>query len=528
MLESTLAILNANVYTLNPGKPSAKAIAVYDNRIVAVGTTEQVRRFIGRGTKVIDANKGTIIPGLNDCHVHMFSFGQFLQTLELRNTRSIKELQTKLRRYAERNPEKDWIQGGRWDEEKLAEKRYPTRYELDAAVSDRPVFLVRVCGHVAVANSRALQAAGITRKTAIQGGRAELDPQTGELNGVLYENALNLVSKTVPKPSSDELEHTCLLACKRAIKAGLTCVHWIIGSSREIDAIQKVQLAGKMPLRIHLGIPISLLEPLTLLGLQTGFGNDMVKIGFVKILADGSLGGHTAALEKPYSDKPETCGMMMYDEKQLFQLFTKSDRAGLQIAVHAIGDRAIEAVLNSFEKTLKTDPSNAHRHRIEHCSVLNPEMIRRMKKLRLIASVQPHFVPSDFWLIDRVGQTRARWVYPFKTLMRQGLTLAAGSDCPVEPISPILGVWGAVTRKRFTEENLTVQEALRMYTVNAAYSSFDEKERGTIEVGKLADLTILSADLLNVPLDDIKKIKVHMTIVDGKVVYARRRSSRSH
>jgi hypothetical protein len=458
----------------------------------------------------------------------MVSFGQFLQTLELRNTKSIKELQTRLHEYAERNPEKNWILGGRWDEEKLVEKRYPTRYELDAAVSDRPVFLVRVCGHIAVANSRALQMARITGKTSIHSGRAELDPQTGEPNGVLYENALNLVSKTVPKPTSEELEETCILACKRAVEAGLTCVHWIIGSPGEIEAIQKLYSAGRMPLRIYLGIPISVLEPLTSLGLRTGFGNDMVKIGFVKILVDGSLGGHTAALEKPYSDKPDTCGMMLYNEKQLDQLFMKSHMAGLQIAVHAIGDRAIETVLNSFEKTLKKNPSNNHRHRIEHCSVLNPKLIKKMKKLRLVASVQPHFVPSDPWVVDRVGQTRARWVYPFKTLMHEGLTLAAGSDCPVEPISPILGLWAAVTRKSSPEENLTVGEALRMYTLNAAYASFDENERGTIEVGKLADLTILSADPVSALPDEIKKIKVQMTIVNGNVVYSRDHSRRKH
>jgi hypothetical protein len=528
MLESTLVILNANVHTLNPKKPTARAIAIYDNRIVALGTTKQIRRFIGRETKTIDANNGTIIPGLNDCHTHMVSFGQFLQTLKLRNTKSIKELQTRLRRYAESNPEEAWIEGGRWDEEKFVEKRYPTRYDLDAAVSDRPVLLVRVCGHIGVANSRALQAARITANTTIHGGRVELDSQTGEPNGVLYENALNLVSKAVPKPTPQELEDTCMLACRRAVEAGLTCVHWIIGSPREMDIIQKIQSTGRMPLRIYLGGPASALEPLTILGLRTGFGNDMVKIGFLKILADGSLGGHTAALEKQYSDRPETRGMMLYDQQQLDQILMKSHTAGLQIAVHAIGDRAIKAVLNSFEKTMKTNPSNDHRHRIEHCSVLNPKLIRRMKKLRLIASVQPHFVPSDFWVVDRVGQARARWVYPFKTLMHEGLTLAAGSDCPVEPISPILGVWAAVTRKSFPEENLTVEEALKMYTVNAAYASFDEKERGTIEVGKLADLTVLSADLLSVPADDIRKIRVQLTIVNGKVVYARQCSKKRH
>jgi predicted amidohydrolase YtcJ len=204
----------------------------------------------------------------------------------------------------------------------------------------------------------------------------------------------------------------------------------------------------------------------------------------------------------------------------LNELVLKAHRAGLQLGVHAIGDHAIETVLNAFEEALKAYPSKDHRHRIEHCSVLNPRLIKYMKRLDLIASVQPHFVVSDFWATNRLGRDRARWTYPFKTLMQEGLIVASGSDCPVEPISPLLGIWAAVSRKSFTEERITVEEALKTYTLNAAYASFDEDKRGTIEVEKLADLTILSNDLFNVPPNKIKRILVEMTIVDGKIVYA--------
>jgi len=521
MSDSTLIILNANLVTLNPKQPKAEAIAIQNGKIVAVGSNKQIRKYIGKKTRVIDAKNKTIVPGFVDCHVHMTGFGQFLQTLNLRNVESVKEMQQKLRKYAQKNPEKNWILGGRWDQDKFTEKRYPTRCDLDAAVADKPVFLIRVCGHLGVANSRALQLAGISKKTTIESGKIDLDEATGEPNGILRENALGLVWKAIPKPSPKELEEACISACKKAVRAGLTSVHWIVGSAQEIRIIQKLYLNGELPLRVYLGISADFLDQLIDLGLLTGFGNDMVKIGFVKVFADGSLGARTAALKEPYSDKPETRGIMLYTQRKLNRLVSKAHRAGLQLAVHAIGDRAIETVVKAFENALKKHPRKNHRHRIEHCSVLNPKLIKHMKRLGLIASVQPHFTFSDFWVADRVGEDRARWVYPFKTLMKEGLIVTSGSDCPVEPIDPLLGVWAAVTRKSVAEENLTVEEALKTYTLNAAYASFDENNKGTIEVGKFADLTVLSDDLLNIPAEEIKSVKVEMTIVDGKIVYSR-------
>jgi predicted amidohydrolase YtcJ len=523
MPEAETVILNANVITIDSKHPRAEAIAICNGRIIAVGSNTRIRKYICKETRIVDARNKTVVPGFVDCHVHMTGFGQFLETLDLRNTTSIKEVQRKLRNYARENHGKSWILGGRWDEERFTENRYPTRWDLDAAVQDKPVFLLRVCGHVAVANSKALQLAGLTEKSKIEHGSIDLDIATGNPTGILRENALQLVWKAIPKPSQKEMEKTCLLACKRAIEAGLTCVHWIVSSSSEIKALQKLLAEGKLPLRVYLGIPVALLDPLASLGLITGFGNDMVKIGFVKILADGSLGGHTAALKKPYADKPGTNGMMLYAQKELDRLVLKAHEADLQLAVHAIGDRAMEKVLEAYEKALNKCPSKNHRHRIEHCSVLNPNLIKRMKRLDIIASVQPHFVFSDFWVVDRVGKKRARWVYPFKTLLKQGIVVAFGSDCPVEPIDPILGVWSAVTRKDFPEERLSLEEALQTYTLNAAYASFDEDKRGTIEAGKLADLAILSADLTRIRADEIRNLKVEMTIVDGKIAYASER-----
>jgi len=522
MLEATLVILNAHIITLDVNRPVAEAIAIREEKIVAVGSNKEIREYASKKTRLIDARNKTIVPGLVDCHVHMTGFGNSLQSLELRNVRSIKNVQRRLAEYASKNPKKRWLLGRGWDQSRFAEKRYPTRWDLDDAVMDKPVFLTRVCGHVSVANTEALQLAGITKETTVEGGKVDLDEESGEPNGILRENALDLVWKVIPKPVQSELEEACALACQNAVEVGLTCVHWMVKSADEMRAIQGLYSRGELPLRVCLGISVELLDQLVDLGFQTGFGDDMVKLGFVKILADGSLGGHTAALKTPYFDKPETKGMLLYAQEELDQLVLKAHKAGLQLAIHAIGDRAVEAVLDTYEKVLRLYPRNDHRHRIEHCSVLNARLIKRMKRLGLIASIQPHFVFSDFWVADRVGDTRARWVYPFKTLLKEGLIVCSGSDCPVEPISPILGVWAATTRKGHLEERLTVEEALKTYTLNAAYASFDENKRGTIEAGKLADLTMLSDDPLIVSADGIKQITVDMTIVGGKIVYVRK------
>ena len=520
MLEASLAIVNARVVTLDLQRSYARAVAVRGKKIVAVGSNKEIRRFVGPKTKVVDARNGTVVPGLVDCHIHMTGFGFFLQSVDLRGVGSVKEMQEKLRQYSRENPGKNWIEGGRWDQELLAEKRLPTRWDLDEVIADRPVMLERVCGHIGVANSKALQLAGITKETVVDGGKVDLDCKTGEPSGIVRENALGVVSEAIPKPRLTQLEEACILASKKAVEAGLTGVHWMVESVDEIRLLRKLDSEGKLPLRVYLGVSVRLLDELEHSSLLKDVGRGMVKMGFVKIEADGSLGAHTAALNKPYADRPETRGMLLYSQRTLDGLVLKVHKAGFQLAVHAIGDRATEAVLKAYEKALKSFARPDHRHRIEHCSVLNPRLIKWMKRLGVVASVQPHFVVSDFWIIDRVGKKRVRWTYPFKTLLRKGLVVVSGSDCPVENISPILGVWAA-NRKNAPQERLTVNGALRTYTSNAAYASFDEDNRGSIEVGKTADFTILSGSLRFASSIMNRIVSVKMTIVDGKLVYMR-------
>jgi predicted amidohydrolase YtcJ len=522
MLKASLAVLNASVMTLSSTHPRAEAIAVYEGKIAAFGSNEEIRKYVGEKTEVVDAKGKSVVPGFVDCHVHMTGFGRSLQTIDLRKVSSIKELKEKLREYARENPDKEWILGGRWDQERFTEKRYPSRWDLDEAVKDKPVFLTRVCGHIGVANSKALELAGITRETRVDGGRVDLDEADGEPNGILRENAQELVLKIIPEPSEKELEEVCLQACLKAVEVGLTCVHWIVDSADEIRIIQKLCLEGKLPLRVYFGVPVKLLDCLASLGFLSGFGSDMVKVGFVKVFADGSLGARTAALKEPYSDKPDTSGITLYTQRKLNRLVLRAHRAGLQVGVHAIGDKTIEMVLKAFRRALKVFPRENHRHRVEHCSVLNPKLIREMKRLGLIASIQPHFVVSDFWVKERVGLERARWVYPFKSPIREGVRVVSGSDCPVEPINPLLGVWAAVARKDFVEEKLTVEEALRSYTADAAYACFSEDRFGRIEVGMLADFVVLSDDLFSVPPEKIRDVRVEMTVVGGRIVYRRK------
>jgi len=519
-MQTDLALVNGNIIAINPSRPQAQAVAIKNNRIVKVGTNREIKTLIKKSTKVVDLNGKTVVPGLIDTHVHMASFGKTLTETNLRGVRSIKEMQYKLKNRVEKTEEEEWILGRGWDQDRLKEKRYPSRWDLDKVSPNNPVVLTRVCGHVCVVNSRALKKAGITAETTSPpAGRIDKDAKTGEPTGILRENAMDLVHRIIPEPSEHQLMKACRLACQKAVEAGLTSVHWIIKSEAEIRTIQKLRAQKKLPLRVYLLTPVELFDHLVGLGLSTGFGDDMVRIGGVKIFADGSLGARTAALHKSYSDDSSTRGMMIHSKEKLEELILKTHKAGLQLAVHAIGDRAIDAVLTALEKALEIQPRKDHRHRIEHASVLNKKLIKRMKKSGVIAPVQPHFVVSDFWVADRLGPKRARWAYPFKTLIQEGVQIAGGSDCPVEPINPLLGIWAAVSRKSFPEEQISVYEALRMYTIDAAFGSFEEDVKGSIEVGKLADLVVLSDDPRSVPPDEIKDVEVEMTFVSGRMVY---------
>ncbi len=519
-MEVESAFVNGVIFTPS-GK--AEALAVYKGRIVKVGTNEEVRSWVGPRTKVIDLKGKTVLPGLIDAHVHLSGYGLAISQLDLRGTRSIEELKKAVEEKSLSMRKGEWILGRGWDQELFKEKRYPTRWDLDEVSPENPVFLKRVCGHIAVVNSKALEIASITKNTK-DPPRGKIDrDESGEPTGILREWAMNLIFEKIPPPSLEQLKEALAKAIMEAVKRGLTTIHFICSDRfpDELRALQLLRNEGRLLLRIYLIPPYDFLAKLEELGVFTGFGDPMLKIGGIKILEDGSLGGRTAALEEPYADMPEKKGMLIYSPEELKEMVLKIHKAGFQAAIHAIGDRAIRVTLDAIENAIKHEPRD-HRHRIEHASVVSPEIIERMKKLNVIAVCQPHFIFTDFWAKDRVGPDRAKWVYALKSL-KENVVVAGSSDCPVEPIDPLKGIWAAVTRPFLTEnEKLTVEEAIEMYTRGGAYASFEEDEKGSIEEGKLADLVVLSEDPTKIDPEKIKEIAVDMVIVDGKIVYERK------
>lgn len=520
MLSADLVIINSNVITITTEKTQAEAVAIKNGLFVGVGTNEQIRYFIGKNTVKIDLEGNTIVPGFIDSHLHGASFGRHLSEVNLRYVKSIEEIKQKVRDKVKQTPKDKWILGRGWDQDKLHEQRYPTRYDLDEVASDHAVFLLRVCSHLGVVNSTALRLAGINGETKQpEGGCIEKDSITHEMNGILKENALDLIYKILPRETQEEFNDLCLKSCRKIVEEGVTTVHWIVSSKNEIRALQQLRRDNALPLRIYVMLPVELLDNIVDLGLTTGFGDDWMRIGCIKILADGSLGARTAALERPYEDAPETNGMLLYTEKQLEKLARRAHIAGLQLAIHAIGDKTINIVLNIIEKILRETPNKNHRHRVEHASVLNPRLIKKMREINVVASVQPQFIISDSWVRNRLGESRARWTYALRSILKEGINVIGGSDSPIEPVSPLSGIFAAVTQDEFPQERLTVYQALRLYTLAGAYASFEEDVKGSIEIGKMADLVVLSENPLEVSPNQIENIKTLMTVVDGKIVY---------
>jgi len=522
-MQADLALIEGNVLTMNSIQPSAEAIAIKKDRIVKVGTNKEINSWIGKETKIINLQGRTVVPGLIDSHIHVADFGKFLTWIDLKDVNYIKEMQKRIRERAQKIPEGRWIIGSGWDQTRFAEKRYPTFRDLDEASPDNPVILYHQCGRVCLVNSKALESANVTNETlAPSGGTIEKDAETGEPTGILRESATDLVWKTIPEPSEEELIESASLACEKIVEAGVTSIHWIVASLAEISVIQRLRSENKLPLRVHIIAPASILDQLDNSDSLLGSGDNTARTLGVKVFVDGSLAARTAALNEPYIGDQATKGQLLYSQKELNTLVAKAHKANFRLVMHAMGDHAIDLSLAAIEEALMAAPRKNHRYRIEHASVLNKKLIQRIKKLEMIVSVQPKCVISEFsvWsAVDRLGAERARWLYPLKTLINEGIWVIGGSDCPMEPLSPLSGIQAAVTRQFFPEERITVDEALRMYTVNAAYASSEENVKGSIEKGKLADLTVLSGDPRTVPPSKIGDIKVSLTIVGGKMVY---------
>jgi predicted amidohydrolase YtcJ len=525
MMWADLVLEGGNILTMNPSQSVAEAIAIKDDRIVKVGTNKAISRWIGKKTKVISLNGKTVVPGFIDTHIHVLDFGRFLTWVDLRDVKSIKEMQSSLRAHMQKTPKGKWIIGHGWNQNCFGEKRLPTRFDLDVVSPANPVIFYHQNGQVCVVNSKALELAGVTKQTnAPRGGTIDKDEETGEPIGVLRDNATDLVWKIIPEPYEKEHIEAAGLACEKIIEAGVTGVHWMVLSPIEVSIIQRLRGENKLPLRVYVIIPINLFDNVAGLGLHEGLEDDMVKVGGVQIFADGYLAARTAALLQPYSDDPSTSGTLLCTQGEINAAADKVLKAGLQLVIHAMGDKAIDVALTTIDGVAIETPTKGFPFRIDQAAVLNEGLLQRMKRQKIVVSVQPRVVASEFsvWsATDHLGPERARWLYPVKTLLKEGVRVIGGSDCPMEPLSPLLGVQTAVNRDFFLEESVTVDEALRMYTVDAAYSSSEERIKGSIERGKLADLTVLSHDPRIVPPNEIENISVEMTIVGGTVVYSK-------
>ena len=517
LMYADMVLLNGKIITMNSSKPIAEAVAVKKNKIIKVDTNKKINSLVTKSTKIINLNGKTVVPGFIDSHIHVADFGKFLTWINLQNVKSIKELQKKVKERSEKISKERWIIGQGWNQTNFSEKRMPNSKDLDKATSENPVILYHQCGRVCLVNSKALHLAGITKKTiSSEGGKIEKDPKTGEPTGILRETATDLVWTKIPPSTEEEIIEAANLASEKIIESGITSMHWIVTSSNEISIIKKLISENKLLVRVLIIGPTKILEELN------NLKEPSEKISAIKVFVDGSLAAHTAALNEPYMDDPENYGQLFYSQNNLDELVTKSQFSNYSLVIHAMGDKAINMSLKAIEKALKIKPKKNLRYRIEHASVLNQGLIERIKKLGVIVSVQPNCIISEFSMwdaINRLGQKRARMLYPIKTLISEGTKVIGGSDCPMEPLNPISGIQAAVTRKFFPEEQITVNEALQMYTINASYASFEENIKGSIEKGKLADLTVLSDDPQSVPVNEIGEISVEMTIIDGKIVY---------
>ena len=512
-----LVLVDANVLTMNPSQPTANAIAIKDDKIVYVGTNTAAKAWVGKDTKVISLKGKTVVPGFIDTHIHVADFGRLLTWIDLTSVGAIKEMQETLGKRAQSTSKGRWILGRGWNEKRFAEKRLPTRFDLDLVSPDNPVIFYHESGQLCVVNSKALEMAGVTKATsAPAGGVIDRNEKTDEPTGVLRENATNLVWNAVPEPNEEELIDAAGLAFEKMLEAGITSVHWIALSSIEVAVIQKLHEQNKLPLRVYLIVPINLLK-----GMASFKAHDdaALKIGGGLIFSDGYLASRTAALFRPYNDNPALKGKLLCTQEEMSKLAEEIIKTGLQLVIHAVGDRAVDAALTTIETT-----GRGHRNRIEQAAVVNEDLLERIKKLNVIVSVQPRVAASEFsvWsAVEHLGPERAKWLFPVKTLLREGVRVVGGSDCPMEPLNPLLGMQTAVTREVFPEERITVEEALRMYTVDAAYSSNEENVKGSVETGKLVDLAVLSCDPCSVLPSEIESISVEMTIVGGKVVFSK-------
>jgi predicted amidohydrolase YtcJ len=532
MLSADLIISNATVHTMDPNQPIAQAVAILGNRVIAVGSNDEIRKLSGTDTRTIDANSQLVLPGFNDAHVHFMSGGFQLSSVDLRDAKSPEEFARRIRDFATKLAPGSWITGGDWDHESWPNAQLPAKELIDRYTPDTPVFVNRLDYHMALANSVALNLAGLTSATKDpDGGVIVRDRKTGEPTGILKDAAQSFIWKAIPAKSFAEKLSAARAATNHAASLGVTSVQ-DMSAGIDVGVYQTLLDRGELKTRVYAVWPLPNWESLAQTGVRAHFGSAMLRTGGLKGFADGSLGSTTALFFDPYLDEPATCGIPsdeMFPAGVMLERVRGADRAGLHVLIHAIGDRANDEILSIYEQVEEEHGDRDRRFRIEHAQHLRAQDITRFARHKVIASMQPyHAIDDGRWAERRIGPERAQTTYAFRSLHDAGATLALGTDWTVAPLDPLLTIYAAVTRRTLDgkrpagwipEQKTSVDEAVRAYTVGSAYAEFQEHEKGTIAPGKLADLVILSRNIFKIDPNEIDKVKVVMTIMDGRVVY---------
>lgn len=532
---ASLIVHNARVYTVNQAQPQAEAVAVRGERIVMVGGNDAALALRGADTRVIDAQGATLLPGLQDAHGHFTGLGESLQILPLRGTTSYEQIVELVRARAAAARPGEWIQGRSWDQNLWPVTDWPHHAALSAAAPNNPVYLTRVDGHAALVNRAALEAAGLTRETADPPGGRIIRDASGNPAGVLIDNAQDLVGTKIPPVSPEQLEEQMLLADAEARKLGLTMVHDAGATPEHVAAYKRLIDAGRLKTRLYVMLrgPLAMLEPEFRKGPVINYGGHRLSVRAIKIGADGALGSRGAALLEPYSDEPSTSGLMTMPPEEIYAQTLAASRAGFQTCIHAIGDRANRIAMDVFERVqAEISGARALRMRNEHAQILDAAEIPRFARLNVIASMQATHATSDMpWVPARIGAARAEeGAYVWQRLIKSGVVVANGSDFPVEEANPMLGFYAAITRQDpsgqppggwMPDERLSRDETLTSFTWNAAYAAHSERDLGSLEVGKLADMVLLDKDVMTIAPSEILTTRVLTTIIGGEIVFER-------
>ncbi|HEU5334367.1 MAG TPA: amidohydrolase [Terriglobales bacterium] len=531
-----LIVTNAKVYTVDKQQPRAEAVAVAGERIVAVGTASAIDAWRGPGTRVIDTGGKLVLPGFNDAHVHFIDSGLSLASVQLKDAASPQEFASRIAQFAAAQPEGRWIVGGTWDEQRWNPAQLPTRELIDSVTPNNPVAVNRYDGHMYLANSLALKLAHITASTPDPPGGEIVRDAKGNPTGILKDAAQKLVDAVIPPLSPAQRLEVARRALAYARSLGVTSAQEMGNQgedlSRNIEVYKELEEKGELTTRIYVAPMITDWQTYARAGMRHAFGSDLLRTGALKAFADGSLGSSTAYFFQPYADDPHTRGLLT-DEMQPLSTMRRrmigADQAGLQLCVHAIGDEAISLTLDLFQDVIKADGPRDRRMRIEHAQHIAPKDFDRFARLGVIASVQPyHPIDDGRWAEKRIGPERIKTSYAYRSLLDHGVRLALGTDWDVAPLNPLLTIYAAVTRATLDgknpngwmpEQKLTVAQAVEAYTMGSAYAEFQEKEKGSITPGKLADMVILSDDIFTIDPKLIRTVQVDATILGGKVVW---------